>query len=342
MKRISLSDIAKKIGVSTSLISIVLNGRGDELGINKDTQKKVIDTAKELNYRPNQLARSLRLKRTNTIGLILSNISDTYFAHIAGSIERCAEKYGYQVIICTSHENQQKETEKIEMLIDRGVDGLIIIPTKKNHSWIKELKQNKIPFVLIDRYFPKIDTNYVVNENFQGAFDITVHLLKLGYLKIAQLTLIPYMNVIIDRDSGYRKALAQYNLRYNKKLVREICLDSMYEDVKSAMQELLRPPISAQAIFTHNNVLAEYVLEIASEMKLRIPKDFALVSFGDQNLFKYTNPSITCIKTPTEQIGKQAMNILMQSIESEVDVEYSHVVLQTEIILRESCGRFLQ
>jgi len=341
MKRVSLSDIAKKVGVSTSLVSIVLNGRGEELGINKETQQKVISVAKEMNYRPNQLARSLRLNKSNTIGLILSNITDKYFSRIASSVEKFAEKLGYQVIICTTHEKQERETEQIHMLLDRGVDGLIITPTKKDHSWIKDINQNKIPFVFIDRYFSKIDTNYVVYENFQGAFDITNHLLSLGYTKIAQLTLIPYMNVIAERDRGYREALMKNNIRYNKKLVKEICLDNMYDDVKKAIQELLRQPDSVQAIFTHNTVLTEYVLEVSAEMKLRIPKDFALVSFGDQKIFNSTNPSITCVKTPTDEIGEKAMEILMNSINNKIEPTLTQITLPTEIVLRESCGRFL-
>ncbi len=336
-----LKDIAKKVGVSKALVSIVLNDRGDELGVNKTTQQQIKATAKDLNYRPNQLARSLRLQKSNTIGLILPNITDKYFSNIASSIEKTADQYGYQLIISTSHEDEEREQRRINMLIDRGVDGLIITPSKKNDSWVKQLIKSKIPFVLIDRHFSKIDTHYVVCENYQGAYEINTHLLKMGYQKIAQLTLIPYMDVIAERNRGYRDALKQFNIRYSKKLVHEISLDRLYDDVKCAMQALFKPPVSAQAIFTHNNVLAEYVLQCASEMKLRIPRDFALVSFGDQNLFKSTNPAITSVKTPDTAIGQKAMEILQQEITGKLTGEKVRIMLPTEVVLRESCGRYM-
>jgi len=340
MAKVSIKDIAKEVGVSNSTVSLVLNGRGNELSINKLTQEKVRNAAKKLNYRPNQLARSLRMQKTFTIGLILPNITDRYFASVANTVEKCADKNNYQTIICITHENEEKELKQIQMLIDRGVDGFIICPTKKEQKWIDELNQKKIPFVLIDRKFSDIDTNYVIYENYKGSFNITSHLLELGYTKIAQLTLVPYMEVIAERDRGYREALQKYNLRYNKKLVREISLENMYDDVKKNIKELLGSPISVQAIFTHNNVLAEYVLECANEMKLRIPLDFALVSFGDQNLFKSTNPPITCVSTPNDEIGESAMKILMNEINGKSKKNIK-VILPTELVKRESCGRFL-
>ena len=341
MAKVSIKDIAKEVGVSKSLVSIVLNNRGDELSISKETQKKVQKAAKDLNYRPNQLARSLRLQKSNTVGLILPNITDRYFTSVANNVEKCADKNDYHIIICNSHEDQQKELKQIQMLIDRGVDGLIIAPSKKDQSWIEELNQANIPFVLIDRKFSNINTNYVIYENYQGAFNIISHLLELGYTKIAQLTLLPYMDVIAERDRGYREALQKYKIRYSKKNVQEISLNNMYENVKRAMQKLLSPPLSVEAIFTHNNVLAEYVLDCATELRLRIPRDFALVSFGDQNLFKSTNPSITCVSTPDDEIGENAMHILMNSIKGNSNKK-SKIVLPTGIVLRESCGRFLK
>jgi len=167
-------------------------------------------------------------------------------------------------------------------------------------------------------------------------------LIHLGIKKIAQLTLFTYFDVIAERDRGYKEALAKHGINCNKEWVREISIENMHEDVKKALKELLKPPYSVEAVYTHNNVLAETVLECANEMNMRIPKDFSLVSFGSQNIFKLTNPAITCIQTPDEEIGTQAIEILVQSIKKKNTGKTVQKVLPVKLILRESCGRFFR
>ena len=233
-KRTSISELAERLGVSKTLVSLVLNGKGDEFGIKEETQKKVLALAEELNYRPNQLARGLRLQKTQSIGLILSNISDPYYSHIARSVEDRAAEYGCNVLFSSSDENPEKELEDIQVFRDRRVDGLIISACQLNSDIILQLKKEHYPFVLIDRYFPNIKSNLVLFDNFGGAFKAVSHLLDLGFRQIGQLTICPHLHPIRERDRGYREALKQHGVQYTQQVIREVRVEHIQLDVATA------------------------------------------------------------------------------------------------------------
>ena len=193
MKKTSLADIAKALDVSKTLVSMVLNGQGDLHGINVNTQKRVMDKAKELNYKPNRMARGLRTGKSNSIGLIVADIANPFYAKIARSIEDYAYDKGFHLMFASSDENPKREEELIDMLTDRQVDGLIIASTlnESNKQPLVNLKNSNIPFVLIDRYIEGIEVDMVVGDNEKGAFDLTNHLLDKGKKKIALLTVSP-------------------------------------------------------------------------------------------------------------------------------------------------------
>lgn len=337
MKRKSLKDIARELGVSASLVSLVLNNRGDEVGISPATQERVRRLAKSLNYRPNQLARNLRLQKTQTIGVIVPNLADAFYARIVHRIQQLLGEHGFSVLVCSSEEDQQKEAREINLLRDRQVDGFIIAPTEKNSDLILKMRKAKIPFVLIDRYFPRINTNRVSFQNFEGALLAVQHLIARGYRRIAQLTISPHLFAIKERDRGYRTALKEAGLRFNKNLSCEIQPDSILHDVKQALDDFLALPNPPDAIFAHNNVIAGAVLDVAAEQGLRIPDDLALISFGDHALFKVTNPPVTCVDQPMEMIGEKSVEILLQEIEREGrPLNDQQIIFPTKLIARQS------
>ena len=342
MKKVSLADVAKSLGVSKTLVSLVLNDRGDEKGINKGTQQRVRDKVKELNYKPNQFARGLRIGKSNTIGLVVADISNSFYAKMCRSIEDHCTANGYNLIICSSDENPEKESELIQMLIDRQVDGLIISTTQKNNSDINLLKKNSFPFVLIDRNIPKIDTNYVIVDNKKGAKNVINHLIKLGNKKIGHLTISPsHLSSLKDRTAGYKEALKENGIRVDNSLIREISFENIKEDVHRELKELLSPPQSINSLFVANNNIAVACLESFKEMNIRIPQDVALVSFDDIDAFKLCYPPVTAVAQPIVQMGKEAVNIIINEIKSEGAVAPQQILLPTHLEIRRSCGSFI-
>lgn len=342
MKKTTLADVAKSLGVSKTLVSLVLNGRGDEKGINKDTQKRVLERVQELNYKPNQFARGLRVGKSNTIGLIIADISNSFYAKICRSIEDNCTANGYNLIICSSDENPEKESQLIQMLIERQVDGLIISTTQKNNKDLNFLKKNGFPFVLIDRYQPKIDTNYVIVNNEIAAKNAVEHLIHLGNKKIGYLTITPsHISTIKDRTEGYKAALKENGIRYDSKLVREVNFNNINEDVKNGLKYLLKAPHSVNAIFTANNNIAVACLASLKEMNIKIPQDIALVSFDDIDAFKLCYPPVTAISQPIAEMGEKTVAILIDNINADKEFKYKKAQLSTTLEIRRSCGNFI-
>lgn len=339
MKKVSLQDIAKSLDVSTALVSFVLNNRGDEKGIKKDTQQKVIDKAKELNYKPNHIARGLRLGKSETLGLIVADISNKFYAKIAKRIEEVASKYNYNLIICSSDENPDKEIKLIEMLRERQVDGLIISTTQKNPALFLHLKKEKFPFVLIDRQFNKLKTNYVGVENYKGAYEATNMLINSGYKRIAFFNISPtFLSSVKERENGYKDALKDNGIRVKSQFIKEIDFENIKKQVYQELTVLTQSPFNVEALLTVNNNIAVAALECIKELNIKIPNDLALVSFDEIELFRFCSPAITSIAQPVSDIGEEAVNILLDTINAKQSGLFIQKKLPVQIIIRESCG----
>lgn len=337
MKKASLNDIAKSLKVSKTLVSFVLNNQGDKKGISTKTQAMVLKKAEELNYKPNQIARGLRLGKTHTIGLIVADISNKFYAKVAKKVEQVATLHNYNLIFCSSDENPEKEIQLINMLKERQVDGIIISTTQENASIFTRLKKENYPFVLIDRNLPKLISNFAGVDNYTGAFEATEHLLMKGYKRIALLKISPlHLSTIKEREQGYRYAFKKNGIRINNKLIKTIPFSSIEQSVSQVLDELLQDPFKIDAIFSTNNNIAIACLEYINKMNLQIPKDVALVSFDDIDLFRFSYPSITAISQPIEDIGKEAVNILLNEIDN-TSINKKQVVLPVGLIKRKSC-----
>lgn len=340
MKKTSLNDIAQSLNVSKALVSFVLNGQGTQKGIRPETQAKVLAKAKELNYKPNHIARELRLGKSQTIGLIVADISNKFYAKIAKQVERVASKHNYNLIICNSDENPEKEVELIEMLKERRVDGIIISTTQKETAVFAQMKREKYPFVLIDRNLPRLSTNFVGIDNYAGAFEATGHLIRNGYQKIGLLKISPaWLSTIKDRELGYRNAIKQNGMRVNTKIIRTIDFTNIRQTVRTVLRELIQPPYKIDALFSVNNNITVACMEYLNEIGLRIPQDIAIVSFDDIDLFRFSYPTITAIAQPVEEIGKVAVTILLEEIISKTAKE-EQVALPVKLIERRSCRIF--
>lgn len=340
MKKVRLEDIASKIGVSKTLVSMVLNGYGDVNGIKRETQEKVLAITRELNYKPNQMARSLRIGKSNTIGLIVADISNAFYAKMARCIEDQCNKHGYNLIICSSDEKDAKESSLIRMLKEKQVDGLIISSTLVDNSEIISLKNERFPFVLVDRYFPEIpDTNYVIIDNYKSSFKAVKYLIDNGHQNIAMLSLSPpHLTSIKDRNRGYFDALKKANIEFNHYLHCQIPYENIEQGVEIAIGKLLEYEKKITAIFCANQNIAIASLKALTKFKVKIPNDISIISFDDLPIFEVLSPPITAIYQPLELISEHAVKILVNDISNKDNKKKNQqLVIPSDFIVRESC-----
>ena len=339
-KKISLADIANQLGVSKTLVSMVLNGKGDENGISKKTQDLVMELAKELNYKPNQFARGLRMGRSNTIGLVVSDISNPFYARLARYVEDSVSESCFNLIICSSDENPKKELTLLELLVDKQVDGIILSSTFDTIDHIKNFEDNNFPLVLIDRTYNNINTHKVVVDNRLGSFEAVEHIINNGHKRIAAFVISPaHIITQVDRLEGYKDALKKYSIPLNSYYQKVIPREDIYRNSMQIINQWKSDKIMPTAIFVTNNQLAIGCLEAIRDLGLIIPRDLSIVSFDDIDLFRLYNPPITSVIQPILSIARNAVEILMKCIKNKENIEpidKIHKCLQTNMVIRNS------
>lgn len=339
MKKVSLETIAKSLNVSKTLVSMVINDKADKVGISKETQQRVLEKIEELNYRPNSFARSLRIGRSNTIGLIVADIANNFYSKMARHLEDLASNDNYNLVICSSDEKEEKEDRLIKALLDRHVDGIIVSSTLRRTDIYKTLKKEKVPFVLIDRSFPRFKANYVGVNNYQGAYDATDHLIKNGYTEIGYITLTPsHISTLKDRFSGYKDALRDNNIAYNGKIIREIPFEEIEKETTDILLDMTSFPNNSKALFIANNNLTIACLKAMNKLGLKTPEDIAIISFDDNEVFNFTRTPISAVAQPIKEICKESYDMLKHRINNKDLVEtYEQKILKTNLVIRKSC-----
>ena len=341
MKKTSLSDIAKHLGVSKTLVSFVLNGKGKEFRISEDICKKVLQVAKDLNYQPNRIAQGLRTGKTNTIGLIIADIANPFFGILGREIEQEAARYGYRVIFCSSDENPEKSRQQIAMLQQSQVDGYIISPPMNSEEQIRILAKGQVPFVLIDRYFPEIECSYIVVDNFDAAYQATTHLLARGRKKIANITVNLDLVNMKERTEGYKQALKEASIPVDESLIKVLPFSHENKDVAKAIKELIGKPGNKKvdAILFSTSKLGINGIESITAMGLKIPDDIAIVSFDNPDAYKICVSPVTVVNQPLKEIGKTAVQLIINELKHpETISKIQKVILKTNLIVRKSCG----
>ncbi|GAA4313913.1 substrate-binding domain-containing protein [Compostibacter hankyongensis] len=345
MKRVSLKDIAREAGVSTTTVSFVLNGKAREKRISEAVCQRVQELVCALKYKPNQVARGLRTGQTKTIGLMVEDISNNFFATLARIIEDEADRHGYKVLYCSTENNTEKAKELLQMLHHRQIDGYIITPTNGIEEEIRELLQHKRPMVLIDRYFPEIPTNYVMVDNFRGAYMATEYLIKSGYRKIGIVTLASEQVQMQDRLEGFMAAMHQYKLPVRKYDLKKIPFEQQREKTVQEIVRFLRPATRPEAVFFTTNYLGIYGLEAIKQLGIPVPEELAVISYDDHDLFRLHNPSITCMAQPIAEIGRQVVQVLVREMEEQNgngngngNVNVNQLVLPASLVVRSSCA----
>jgi len=331
-KKITIKDVAHLSGFSISTVSHVINGTRH---VEENTREKVLYAIKILDYKPNILARSLKGKGTSTIGVIISDIREGFFAEVIKAIESTANCRGYNVILCDSEDSTEKESFYIDILIRKGIDGLIFAPVDTSISH-EELMLNLVPTVQIDRKLHYFITDFVGIDNVRSAEIATNHLFENGYRQIGFLGYGHEVYTMEKRIEGYNKAVFSRGIMV-KPLIKTIGYNQ--EGVSSSIKEWISCNSNIDALICGNDEICFSALAALEEMGLNIPREVGIISFDDSKWFRFLKCPVTALKQPTQNIGERAVTLLADRIEGKLTGDYQDIILDTELIVRDSCSR---
>lgn len=335
---IDIKQLADILKVSTTTVSRVLNGKGEKYRISNETSKRIFEAAKKFNYSPNKIAKGLKTAKTDTIGLIIPDISNPFFSDIARSIETELRVRKYSMILCDSRDDEYVEKELITLLQSHKVEGIIIAPVGVYSDHLVDIYETGFPIVIIDRSFPNIKLPCITSDNFQGGFEAVNYLISLGHKKIACIQGIPQSQPSIERISGYRKAFEANGLKIDETLIigDDYSIENGYRQTR-ILFSTNNPPT---AIFALSNLISLGVIKAAKEIGLLIPDDLSIVSFDEQPYSEYLWTPMTTISQKKNEMGRLAIDILFKYIEKREFWEKGiNIRLKTDIIYRNSVKR---
>jgi LacI family transcriptional regulator len=328
----TIQDVAKLAGVAPITVSRVLTNSGYA---SEETRARVEAASAALGYVPNTLARGLRSKRTQTLALVMSDITNPFFTLIARGVEDAASNAGYTVIFCNTDESEEDEEKYINILVQKQVDGILLVPACSNSKSVKFLQSNGIPMVLIDRSIPGIGTDIVRGDSEQGGYDLTRHLIQLGHRHIVTITGPQEVSTSQDRVFGYERAMKEAGL--------EACIQVYFgsytqgSGYKLAGQALALAP-RPTAIFGTNNFISIGVLKALKDAGLGVPEEVSVVGFDDLPAYMVVDPVLTVAAQPAYEMGSQATELLLKRISGDIPESNHEVILPTRLIIRRSSG----
>ncbi|MET3504137.1 LacI family DNA-binding transcriptional regulator [Halalkalibacter oceani] len=336
--KVNMDTIAKKAGVSKTTVSRIINGNFEY--VNEATKEKVLRIIKELNYKPNSLARSLKQMKSNVIGLILANMKTTFWSLVIEGVEKRCHANGYSLMICNSNNDPQLEREHIENLKMKQVDGIIINPMIENKPLFQELIDEKYPLVLINRRIDGMALDTVIIDNVRSSMLAVNHLRDLGRKSIA---LIAYTSQGIspreDRIEGYRRAMESNGVAADEMMIREV--EEKPGTAKEAVKQLLMAPDRPDAILSSHVSMISEVIEAANELGLSIPNDVSHVGFDESVWSQHLASPLTTISQPSFEMGELAAEHMIDFIKHKEAFVPTTTLLQPELIVRSSCGNNL-
>jgi LacI family transcriptional regulator len=338
-KKVSIHDIAKQLNVSAATVSFVLNGKATEKRISEEMEQKVLKHVKQLGYRPNRVAKSLRTGKSKIIGMLVEGIADPFFSGIARIVEEQAYKLDYKIFYASTENEPKIAKDIIGAFRDTQVDGYIIVPPPGIEEDIQALMDDNLPVVLFDRYFPGLATCNIVVDNFDGVYQAMRHFVQHDYKNIAFVTIHSTQTQMRDRLNGYHQAI---NENGHAPLVKMISFDLKpdQEKITQEVKHFLEANPQIDAILFATNYLAISGLEALKQLGLLVPGDIAVIGFDDNTHFSLFSPSITAVAQPVQEISDQVMQQLMACLTgTEKAPEKKTIVLQTKLIIRESSQR---
>ncbi len=333
---LTIKDVAKKAGVSIATVSRVLNNKDR---VKDETREKIMAIVNEMNYVTNFSAKTLRQNKSNVIGVIVQGVSISFYAEIVKGIENKANEYDLRLIVCDSENSVEKEKDFVRFLYDRSVDGMIFIVPQMPSEDIVKIHQDNYPIVVFGSNMQEYNIPSITVDNRLGAILAVRHLYSHGFTKIAFIGSIEdeHNSDRRERLQGYRDALKECQLE----LLPEYIENGLYyeETASGAFIRLMKLPNPPDAVFCGNDEMALGVLKTAKKMGISIPEQIGLVGFDNIRICQYTSPALTTINQPTHNIGVLCCEKLIYSLNDKgKDAKYTNLVLQPELIIRESCG----
>lgn len=337
---VTIKDIGKALGLSTSTVSRALRGSYE---ISSETKRLVLEYAEKINYRPNPIALSLKERRNHSIGIIVCEIANNFFSQAINGIESIAYNRGYHVIMSQSHESYEREIVIVDHLASRSVDGLLVSVSSETQDYthFKNLYDKGLPIVFFDRVANEIITHKVIADNFKGAFDATEHLIENGFKRIAHITSAPYLSISEERLGGYKAALEKHDIEFDEKLVHYCYHGGMiYDEIENALTKLFKLKVKPDALFTGGDRVTTTCMQALQKLNKKIPEDIAVIGFTNTNVGELFNPALSVVRQPAFEIGQVATELLISMIESKRPVtDFETKTLQTELIVRDSSRR---
>lgn len=334
-RTITIDDVAKLAGVSRATAGRVVGNYGS---VSEKSRERVWDAVRQLDYQPNLIARGLRSQTTKTIAVIVGSIRNTYSTALVYAVEKEAQKKGYNVLVCTTHEDIEKELKHLKDLNSRKVDGVILMSAYRADANMdknyKEFYISKLPIVFVDRNIPGINRDVIQSENFDASYKATKYLMDMGHRKIGIIATSNF-STVQERIKGYKAAFADAGIEYDESLISSV--DELSDKMsRKVCHEFLEEHPDITALYILNNSLCSGVLLDLKERKMKIPQDISLLVWDDEEYNELLD--ITTIEQPITEIGKQATRRLFELIgEPEETTEFECKKLAPELIIRKSC-----
>jgi LacI family transcriptional regulator len=334
---ITIKDIAKELGLSTSTVSRALR---DSHEISHDTKKMVMEYAEKINFKPNRIAQSLKDHKSMSIGVIVTEISNSFFSQVINGVESIAHKNGYTVIIAQSMESAERELLSLQHLTSSSIDGLIIsVSTEsENFHYLNDLHEKGMHIVFVDRAIDHIETHKVIVDNFKGAYKATKHLIDQGKKNIAILSNNVGLSISRDRMAGYVEALKDHNLPVKENMIKYCNLGGMkYAEVEDAMKELMKKRNKPDAIFAGSDKLTIGCLKYLKEREIKVPDNVAVIGFSNTDLTDLIDPPLSVIRQPAFEMGEASTELLLSLIKSKKPVtKFETRIHSTELFVKKS------
>lgn len=331
----TIYSVAQKAGVSIATVSKVLNKTGR---ISAETRQRVLDIMDEMGYQPSVVASALTGKSTFTIGMLVPDLANPFFAEVARSTEDRGHELGYNLVICNTDNNPDKEAEYISLLKQKSVDGLIVATGAANTTVLKDVLKRKMPVALFARDLPAIAVDTVLVDDYMGGYLAASHLASLGHRKIAVIAEDLQVMSSRERIRGYRSAIEEHGIDFDASLIG--VSDFTIAGGKLAAGELLDRPDRPTAVFACNDLLAIGAIHAARERGLDIPVDLSVVGFDNTIMATIVDPQLTSVAQPIREIGAQVMDLLVQEIRGDKRNK-QRIVLLPELVVRGSTRKLV-